>query len=50
MSDPGLSLIGLIVDSYWDVSRDLINPGWVTWARVYDVARPETPVDPRLHH
>ena len=40
----------LIVSSYWDVSRDLINPGWVTWGRVYDVARPETPYDLRLHH
>ena len=26
----GLSLVGLIEGSYWDVSRDLINPGWVT--------------------
>ncbi|KAI4871602.1 hypothetical protein NFI96_006464 [Prochilodus magdalenae] len=24
------------------------GPGWVTWARVYDVERPETPNDPRL--
>ncbi len=38
------------MDCYWDVSRGLINPGWVTWARVYDVARPETPNDPRIHH
>ena len=28
-----LSLVGLIVGSYWDVSRDLINPGWVTQVR-----------------
>lgn len=26
------------------------HPGWVIWARVYDVERPETPNDPRLHH
>lgn len=29
---------------------DLINPGWVAWVRVYDVVRPETPSDPRVHH
>ncbi|KAK0143149.1 hypothetical protein N1851_018733 [Merluccius polli] len=37
-------------DCYRDASWNLINPGWVAWARVYDVARPETPNDPRIHH
>jgi len=23
---------------------------WVAWARVYDVVRPETPNEPRIHH
>ena len=35
---------------YLDTSWDLINPGWVAWLRVYDVARPKTPNDPRFHH
>lgn len=26
---------------YSDTSLGLINPGWVAWARLYDVARPE---------
>lgn len=34
----------------WDASWGLINPSWVTLARVYDVVRPETPIDPRIHH
>ena len=40
----GLSLVGLIEGSYWDVSRDLINPGWVTRACVKGMMckRPET--------
>ena len=46
---PCLALGGLTVDSYWDVSRGVINPGWVTWARVY-VVRPETPNELRLQH
>lgn len=25
-------------------------PGWVQLVRVYDVVRPETPNDPRIHH
>ena len=42
----GLSLVGLIEGSYWDVSRDLINPGWVTRARLRGMMlhRPETPM------
>ncbi|TWW62214.1 hypothetical protein D4764_04G0008610 [Takifugu flavidus] len=28
----------------------LDHPGWVTWARVYDVLKPETPYEPRIHH
>ena len=42
----GLSLVGLIRGSYWDVSRDLINPGWVTRARLRGMMlhRPETPM------
>ena len=27
---PGLYLVGPIKGSYWDMSRDMINPGWVT--------------------
>ena len=40
----GLSLVGMTKGSHWDLSRDLINPGWVTRARSegYDVDRPET--------
>ena len=36
--------MGLIEGSYWDVSRDLINPGWVTRACVKGMMckRPET--------
>ena len=26
------------------------DPGWVTWVRLSDVKRPETPNDPRFHH
>ncbi|XP_057679566.1 uncharacterized protein LOC130908003 [Corythoichthys intestinalis] len=33
---------GLLLGCYWDTSRDLIHPGWVTRTRVSDVARPET--------
>lgn len=35
--------------SYLDTSQDLINPGWVTWARV-SVVRPETSNEPRIQH
>ena len=28
----------------------LDHPGWVAWARVSDVERPETPGEPRIHH
>ena len=45
---PCLALRGLTVDSYWDVNRGVINPGWVTWARVSVVARPEISDDLRL--
>ena len=38
----GLSLVGLIEGSYWDVSRDLINPGWVTCVKGMMRKRPET--------
>ena len=40
----GLALVGLIEGSYWDVSRDLINPGWVTRAQEMGMMcnRPET--------
>ena len=36
--------MGLIEGSYWDVSRDLINPGWVTRAHKKGMMckRPET--------
>ena len=36
--------MGLTEGSYWDVSRDLINPGWVTRACVKGMMckRPET--------
>ncbi|TWW59865.1 hypothetical protein D4764_06G0013950 [Takifugu flavidus] len=27
----------------------LDHPSWVAWARVYDVVRPETPYEPRIH-
>ena len=40
----GLALVGLIEGSYWDVSRDLINPGWVACVRGMMFDRPETPV------
>ncbi len=33
-----------------DTSQGLISPGWATWARGYDVERPKTLNDPRLHH
>lgn len=31
----------------WDTSKVLINPGWVTWVRAYDVERLATPNDLR---
>jgi hypothetical protein len=37
-------------ECYLNTSRGLISRGWVAWARVSDVERPETPEDPRLHH
>lgn len=33
--------------SYLDTSQGLIIPGWVTWARLNVVERPD---GPRLHH
>ena len=39
----GLSLMGLIEGSYWDVSRDLINPGWAAWARGMMLVGPKPP-------
>ena len=33
-----------------DTRWGLIKPSGVTWGRVYDVERPETPNDPRKHH
>lgn len=35
--------------SHLDTTQDLINPGWVTWARV-SVVRPETSNEPRIQH
>ncbi|KAI9543594.1 hypothetical protein NQZ68_008641 [Dissostichus eleginoides] len=36
-----------IVACHLDTSWGLISPSWVTWRRVYDVERPETPDDSR---
>ena len=32
LSGPGLSLRGLTVSSYWDMSRGFDHPGWLSWA------------------
>lgn len=32
----------------WYARHGLIVPGGITWARVSDVERPETPKDPRI--
>ena len=39
-----------IVARHLDTSWGLISPSWVTWRKVHDVERPETPDDPWLHH
>lgn len=36
-----------VVACHLDTNWGLISSGWVTWMRVYDVERPETPNDSR---